>query len=169
MIRGLSPGDKRSHMLKRCILISILTALVIGAFVQPASAQGESWSVGGGYFTLPNVDTQDGTIKSSGMYACAQMRSPTYVMEVDYGIDDPGFLVVAADYLYPLSASESYGGSSFLGAGYTYFSSDTLDNQQGFNVMAGMEFGTGLQGSIRYDFLGGDQEMVTVGITYMFQ
>jgi hypothetical protein len=159
----------RLDMLKRCILISILMILVLCAFVHPASAQGESWSLGGGYFTLPNVDTQDGTIKSSGIYACAQMRSPTYVLEADYGIDDPGFLVIAADYLYPLSAGESYGGKSFVGAGYTYFSSDTLDNEQGMNLIAGMEFGSGLQGSLRYDFLGGDQEMITVGITYVFQ
>lgn len=146
--------------------ITIIAVLFCGTLASPALAQTESWSVGGGYFTLPNFD---GDADDSGMYACAVMRSSQYMLEIDYSIDSPGFLILAADYLYPLSEGDSYfGGSAYIGAGYTYFSADDIDNVSGFNALIGADLGNGLMGTVRYDFLGSDQELFTIGITYSF-
>ena len=164
-----SARTARFIMTKRLTLLLVIGFMLAGAMATPASAQQtETWALGGGYFTLPNVDTGETSIDTSGMYASAQMRSPTYLLELDYSIGDPGFLALAADYLYPVSASESSMGGAYIGAGYTYFSCDDLDNGQGINIVVGSDFSSGLAGQIRYDMLGSDEEMWTFGLTYSF-
>ena len=156
-------------MVKRLAIVSLAGLLLFINLALPTAAQQEGWSVGGGYWTLPNVDDQDGAIDTSGMFACAVMRSPAYMLELDYSIGDPGFLALAADYLYPLGSEGNYfGGSGYIGVGYTYFSADDLSNESGFNVMAGAEVGDSFLGTIRYDFLGSGQELFTISITYSF-
>jgi len=156
-------------MIKRYYTV-MLAGLMMFAFLSlPVQAQTESWSIGGGYWTLPNYDSGEVSVDTSGFYASVAMRAESYLLEFDYAIDDPGFYALATDYIYPLSGGESYfGGSSFVGAGYTYFSADELDNAQGFNVVLGAELSQGLAGAIRYDFLDGDQELFTIGVTYSF-
>jgi len=158
----------RSDMINRYILFTLLGILITACFALPANAQTETWSVGGGYWTMPNLEGE--SVDSSGFYGAAVMRSMQYMLELDYAIDDPGFLVLAADYLYPLSsgATGSFGGNGYIGAGYTYFSADDLENESGFNIIAAAELGNSLFGSIRYDFLGNDQEMITFSVTYSF-
>jgi hypothetical protein len=103
------------------------------------------------------------------MYACVVMRSMSYMLELDYAIDDPGFLALAADYLYPLNQQGMYfGGTGYIGLGYTYFSADELDNESGFNAIVGAALGESLFGTIRYDFLGSDEELLTIGVSYSF-
>lgn len=154
-------------MFKRYSILFLVAFIAIATHALPAAAQGESWSVGGGYWTLPNVD--DGIVDTNGMYASVAMRSMDYMLELDYSIEDPGFLALAADYLYPLNRQGTYfGGSGYIGLGYTYFSADELENESGFNVIAGAEFGDSLFGTIRYDFLGSDQELFTIGVSYSF-
>jgi len=154
-------------MLKRILTLTLVAIIISIGLALPAAAQGESWSVGGGYWTLPNVDSEfTGT---NGMYACVVMRSMTYMLELDYAIDDPGFLALAADYLYPLNQAGTYfGGAGYIGLGYTYFSADELDNESGINAVVGAGLGDSLFGTIRYDFLGSDQELFTIGVTYSF-
>ncbi len=155
------------NMFNRTITITCVSLLLFGSLALPVSAQGESWSVGGGYWSLPGVS---GTKDTSGFYASAIIRSAVYLMEIDYAIDDPGFLALSADYLYPLDMGGSYtGGVGYLGAGYTYFSCDDLSNESGFNAMLGADFGQSLFGTIRYAFLGSDQELITIGVTYTFR
>ena len=137
-------------------------------FSVPAFAQEQQqWSIGGGYWTLPDVDTNDGAIDTSGMYASVTMRSINYLLELDYSLDDPSFYALAADYIYPLSQDQNYfGGQAFIGIGWTYFSADDLENESGFNLLLGASFSDALSGTIRYDYLGSDQEMMTIGVSY---
>jgi hypothetical protein len=153
--------------MSRRLLILIVTALIVACWAVPASAQNESWSMGGGYFTLPQIDDNSGKLDTSGFYTSLQMRSTSYVIEADYALGGSKFFAIAADYLYPLSQGEGVKGS-FVGTGYTYFSSDTFDNAQGFNAIAGMEFSQGLVGTLRYDFLSSDHQMFTAGVFYTF-
>jgi len=157
-------------MVKRySILALVCMALILGLSVPAWAQEQEAWSMGGGYWTLPNVDDQDGAISTSGMYACAIMHSTEYQVEFDYAFGDTKFYALAADYLYPLTEGADYfGGSAFLGAGYTYFSADDLDNQSGFNVLLGAAVGDKLSGTLRYDFLGSDQELFALGVSYSF-
>ncbi len=154
-------------MAKRLTILILAGLITFAGLSLPAAAQQEGWSIGGGYWTLPNVE--DGVVDTSGIFACAVMRSPEYMLEVDYANDDPGFLALAADYLYPLGPQGNYfGGSGAIGIGYTYFSADDLENESGVNVIGVAEVGNSLFGTIRYDFLGSDQELLTIGITYSF-
>ena len=154
-------------MLKRLSMLTLAAVIISSGLALPAAAQGESWSVGGGYWTLPNVDSS--ISDTNGMYACVVMRSMTYMLELDYAIDDPGFLALAADYIYPLNQQGTYfGGAGYIGLGYTYFSADELDNESGINAVVGAGLGENLFGTIRYDFLGSDQELFTIGVTYSF-
>jgi hypothetical protein len=57
---------------------------------------------------------------------------------------------------------------AYLGLGYTYFSCADLDKTSGFNVMLGADFGSGLVGDARYNFLGSDEELMTFGLSYLF-
>jgi hypothetical protein len=154
-------------MKKRFVLIAIAGGLLFGLLAAPASAQNESWSLGAGYFTLPNVS---GDVDDSGLYGCVAMMAENYRVEFDYGFDSPNITILSADYLYPLSQEENYlGGNAYIGAGYTYFSADELDSESGFNVLVGANFSGGLMGTIRYDILGSDQETFTIGVTYSFR
>lgn len=147
----------------------VISLIVILFTALPASAQTEAWAVGGGYWTMPNVDDSGGTIDTAGMFVSVNMRSMNYMIELDYSLDDPGFMGIAADYLYPLSQEQNYfGGSAFVGAGYTYFSADDLENESGFNLLVGTSFSENFLGTIRYDFLGSDQEIIVFGISYSF-
>ncbi len=156
-------------MIKRYSII-VLAGMALFMFLTvPASAQQQSWAFGGGYWSLPNVDSHEGAIDTSGFYASGVMRSVNYILEFDYSIGDTKFYALAADYIYPLGASDNYfGTNSFIGAGYTYFSADELENESGLNVMLGANFGDALTGSARYDWLGSDQELLTFGVTYSF-
>ncbi len=156
-------------MIKRYYTVT-LAGLMLFAFLSlPAQAQSGSWSVGGGYWTLPNFDSGEVSVDTSGFYASVAMHAESYLLELDYAVGGTGFYALAADYIYPLSAGDSYfGGSSFVGAGYTYFSADDLPNAQGFNVVLGADLSSGLAGTVRYDLLEGDQEMFTIGVTYSF-
>jgi hypothetical protein len=154
-------------MLKRFSILALAALVPALGLALPAAAQQESWSVGGGYWTLPNVSVEG--VDSNGMYACVVMRSMSYMLELDYAIDDPGFLALAADYLYPLNQQGMYfGGTGYIGLGYTYFSADELDNESGFNAIVGAALGESLFGTIRYDFLGSDEELLTIGVSYSF-
>jgi len=154
-------------MVKRFAIISLAAMIVSAWLAVPSAAQEESWSFGGGYWSLPNVEGAD--VDTNGIYASAAISTMSYRLELDYAIGDPGFLALAADYLYPLDGGAGYfGGSGFIGLGYTYFSADDLDNESGFNVIAGAAVGESFQGSIRYDFLGSDQELFTIGLSYSF-
>lgn len=163
-------------MFKKNIILCVVAAVALFIAI-PASAQNygqtaqsqQIWSVGGGYWTLPNVDDNGGAIDSSGVYASVSLRSINYLLEFDYSIQDTGFYVLSADYLYPLSQDQNYfGGSAFIGAGYTYFAADDLENESGFNILVGSAFSENFQGTIRYDFLGSEQELITFGVQYSF-
>lgn len=144
--------------------------IILMCFTGPVSAQEqEQWSIGGGYWTIPDVDTNEGALDTSGMFASVAMRSINYFIELDYSLQDPSFYVLAADYIYPLSQDQNYfGGQAFLGFGWTYFSADDLENESGFNLLLSTTFSDALNGTIRYDFLGSDQEMMTIGVSYSF-
>ena len=145
----------------------VVALAVFLSAASPANAQGQQWSLGGGYWTLPNVDSD--TIATSGMYAAARMLSYEYMLEFDYSIDDPSFYALVADYLYPLNEMGTLvGGNGYIGVGYTYLSSDELENQNGMNILACASLGDALFASVRYDFLGDDQELFTIGATYSF-
>ena len=157
--------------MKRTFLI-ILAGLTFCAMLEtPVFAQGGSqqFAFGGGYWTMGGADDQDGTIDTSGFYASGSMVSKEYYLEFDWSFEDPSFYALAADYIYPFDQSAGmFGGSTFLGAGYTYFSSDVFETEKGFNVLGGVYLGETLIGTVRYDFLGSDQELLTFGVTYMF-
>jgi len=145
--------------------------VLFGIMGTPAWAQGmtENFAFGGGYWSMPGVDTSAGTIDDSGFFASVTMVSTNYYMEFDYSFEDPEFYALAADYIYPLDQSSGmFGGSMFLGVGYTYFSSDVLENESGLNLLAGTSLGDMLTGTVRYDYLGSDQELLTFGVTYTF-
>jgi hypothetical protein len=163
--------------MKRTFILSAISFILIGVFAVPAFAQIQTtsqskqiWAVGVGYVTLPSADDKDGTIDTAGEYASVQMISSNYLMEGDYGFNGPKFIAVAADYLYPVSSGEAGGmNGAFVGAGYTYFSSDDLGKNQGLNVIAGIQVGENLVGTLRYDFPGSDSSMITVGFSYAFK
>jgi hypothetical protein len=153
-------------MNKYYIITGLFLSVLLFGFTTPVAAQDDAWSLGGGYWTLPNYE---GTGDTSGFYASAIMRSPTYMLELDYGVSDPGFMALAADYLYPLTdGTGGFGGAGFIGVGYTYFSADDLNNVDGFNILAAADLGDSLFGTVRYDFLGSDQELITFGVSYSF-
>jgi hypothetical protein len=155
-------------MLKRFSVLTIAGMILIFSLAFPASAENENWAVGAGYWNLPNLSVED--VGSSGIFASVQMKSSNYLVEFDYSLQDPTFYALAGDYLYPISGEETgFGGSGYIGAGYTYFSCDDLSNESGFNILAGADFGNSLFGSVRYDMLGSDSELLTIGITYSFQ
>lgn len=161
----------RDYTMKKILLIATAGLVLFGLIGTPVSAQGmtESYSIGGGYWSMPNLDTDSGAIDSSGYYASISMLSSNYYMEFDYSFEDPEFFCLAADYIYPIDQSAGmFGGSTFLGGGYTYFSSDDIGNESGLNILAGASLSQGLMGVIRYDFLGSDQELLTFGVTYSF-
>ena len=152
-------------MFKRCGVV-LITGIALTFFLSiPASAQQEI-TIGGGWWSMPDVES----VSDSGLYASLIMGSETYQLELDYGVDDLNFMALAADYLYSLSGSGyEMGSSAYIGVGYTYFSSDDLDNANGLNVMLAADLGEAIGGQVRYDFLGGDQDMFTIGITYQFR
>ena len=157
--------------MKRLLLIATAGLALFILMGTPVSAQGmtENFAFGGGYWTMPNLETDSGAIDSSGYYASISMISDTYYMEFDYSFEDPEFYCLAASYIYPIDQSAGmFGGSTFLGGGYTYFSSDTLESESGLNIIAGANLSQGLMGIIRYDFLASDQELLTFGVTYTF-
>jgi hypothetical protein len=154
-------------MVKRYAILLLAGTIVYAWLALPSAAQEESWSFGGGWWSLPNVGDSD--VDTSGMYASAAIDTLSYRLELDYAIGEPNFLALAADYLYPLNAGAGYfGGSGFVGLGYTYFSADDLENESGFNVIGGAAVGESLRGTIRYDFLGSDEELFTIGLSYSF-
>jgi len=158
--------------IKHMLRVFALGGLILGVFLSyalPSYAQGEVVSVGGGWWSMPNVDDQEGTIDTSGPYLSLISRSVNYLLEVDYGVSDTNFLAFVGTYLYPLSMDRQSVTSTFVGAGYTYFLSDELEDEKGLNVLIGAEFGANFTGIIRYDFLGSDQEMITFGLSYTFQ
>jgi hypothetical protein len=156
----------------RTVILVFVSIMILAFIALPASAQTGTegtWSLGGGYWTLPNLDDEDNDINSAGFFASATMRSINYLLEVDYSMQDTGFLGLAADYIYPLSQDQNYfGGSAFVGAGYTYFSADNLSNESGFNAILGATFSDKFLGTIRYDILGNSQELLTFGVSYAF-
>ncbi|MCX6645139.1 MAG: hypothetical protein NTY09_02085 [bacterium] len=169
-------------MIQKLMLFAVMTAAITLFTAIPAFAQtydqgyGQSqsqsqqiWALGGGYFSLPNVDSKNGKIDTSGIYASASMRSTNYLLEFEYSLQDAGFYALAADYLYPLSQEENYfGGSAFIGAGYTYLAADEMNNANGFNLLVGAVFSDKFLGTIRYDLLGNDEDLMTFGVSYSF-
>ena len=132
------------------------------------STQNQSWSVGAGYFTLPKINDKSGKLSRSGPYASIAMRSSDYLLEGDYALGDSKFVALAVDYLYSMTASQGAANGTYVGAGYTYFSSTTFKNAKGFNLIAGMNFSSKLNGNIRYDMLNSNHELLTAGISYLF-
>jgi hypothetical protein len=158
-------------MLKRYIFIvfSIFLLMASPSFARSSSSSGsESWTVGGGYWTMPNVDDDEGKLDTSGFYGSLAMKSTNYMIEGDYALTGSKFICISADYIYPLGQDTAGLSNTFIGAGYTYFAGDDFDNAKGFNAVAGASFGNSMAGQIRYDFLGNSQEMFTLGVTYAF-
>ncbi|HEX9746300.1 MAG TPA: hypothetical protein VGB30_12815 [bacterium] len=161
-------------MFKRFSMLTIAAIIAFGISGLPAYAQygGNpmdmgTFSLGGGWWSMP--DAGDG-IDNSGLYVAGQYRAEQYMLEFDISMADTQFYALAADYLYSLAEGgySMASGAVYIGAGYTYFSSDDLDNESGLNAILAAEVGDQLFGSIRYDWLGGDQDMFTLGITYSF-
>jgi hypothetical protein len=169
-------------MFKKLMLLVAASVVITLIAAIPAFAQdygqdyGQSnnqsnqiWDLGAGYFTLPNVDNNGGDFDTSGLFISASMRSTNYLLELDYSLKKTGFVAIAADYIYPLSQQENYfGGSAFVGAGYTYLAADEMGNASGFNLLVGAVFSENFVGKIRYDLLGDDEEMLTFGVAYSF-
>jgi len=158
-------------MSKRYTIAIIAILLLISTPAFAKSSKQELWSMGGGYWTLPNAaskDSKGNTLETSGFYGSLSMRSATYLLEGNYSITGSKIFAVAADYLYPVGQGSGQFSDTFIGVGYTYFTSEEFDNEKGFNVIGGTTFGDNIVGEIRYDFLGGSQEMFTIGLMYSF-
>lgn len=129
---------------------------------------GDIWGFGGGYWMMPNLDEDEVKVPTSGAYTCVQVMSENYIIEIDYALDEPNSLAIAIDYLYAFGGQGSKGGP-FIGLGYTYFTAKELDNKSSFNVMLGSTFGDSILGIARYDILGSNQELLTIGLTYLLK
>ena len=159
-------------MPKRYLVLAVICATVFAGGALPAFAQ--DWtSVGGGYWTLPNYAGKEGeeevAVGTEGIFASLAAYSNQAYFEIDYAIEEPNFFALAFDYLYPMGKETRRGGeSAYLGMGYTYFYCKDVGNESGINVMIAADMGDELFAALRYDFLGSDKELFTVGLTYKF-
>ncbi len=165
-------------MFKRLTIFTLAGLILVFAQATPTFAQGTGsyWSIGGGWWNMSDfegyTDAEDNFIpmENSGTYISIARVADSYLIEFDWSYEDPEFICMVGDYLYPLSGGGGSMGSFYVGFGYTNFtgSTDGLKDSNGFNVLLGFGAGGSFSGTARYDFIGDDQDLLTVGASYVF-
>ncbi len=155
---------------------AVLSLPAVAMFIflsAPASAQGlpgasradiGRLSTGIGFYEAP-----DGAISDSGFYALARLEVSSFKFEIDYALDDPNFFLGAIDYLYYIPTSEGITQTAVaFGAGYTFMNSDAAfdSSKSGLNVLGQVRIADTIEAQVRYDFLGGNSNLFTFGMSY---
>jgi len=156
------------------LLMSALTAILLLSIPYAAEAQGLGpiptdighFSAGLGLYQAPSD-----AISDSGMYGLVRYEISSFEFEIDYGVSDQPFFLGAADYLYIIPTAEGVTQTSIaLGGGITFVNNDpALDGSEtGFNILGKIKFMDSFDVQVRHDFLGGDANLWTFGVSYSF-
>jgi hypothetical protein len=156
------------------IALGSLTWLIITAPVpaqgfglSPGILRAGGFSTGIGFYQAPNNDA----ISDSGMYSFARYELSNFGLELDYGFSDLNFFLGTVDYLYPVSMAGGVTQTEVaLGGGLTIVNNDPSfdESKFGTNVMSQISFMDKLAVRLRYDFLEGDADLWTFGLSYAF-
>ena len=152
----------------------MLAAFAIAAMPSPAHAQDLGlmpsslgrFSVGAGAYQAPG-----GEKSSSGVYGLARFEITQFELEIDYGLSDQNFFLGAADYLYYIPMAQGLTGTeAAIGGGITFVNDDpSLDESKfGPNLLAQIRFMDSYAVQLRHDFLGGNSNLWTFGLSYSF-
>jgi hypothetical protein len=123
-----------------------------------------SFSLGLGVYQAPS-----GAKSHSGTYGLARYEVSTFELEVDYGLSKQNYFLGAADYLYKLPTAEGITQTAIaFGGGLTYVANDAGSGktQLGPNVLAQLKFMHSYGAQLRYDFLGHNSNLWSLGVTY---
>jgi hypothetical protein len=140
---------------------SPLHAQVLGAL--PGGDFG-TLSVGAGFYNAPDTSGDE-----SGFYTLARLMISQFELELDYGLSDSDFLLGSANYLYYVPTAEQFTQTAVaLGAGYTFILEEGKFDygNGGFNVLGQVQIADTISAQIRYDFLGGESDILTFGLSY---
>lgn len=161
----------------RLIVLVALGSLMWLVFTAPVPAQGlglglapgftgGGFSTGVGFYQAPNEAKSD-----SGMFSFVRYEFSTFEIEIDYGLSDSDFFLGTLDYLYYVPTAEGITRTEVaLGGGLTFVNQDpSLDKAKfGPNLLGQLKFMDNLAVQLRYDFLEGDADLWTFGLSYGF-
>ena len=165
---------ERRTLITRFILLLTLGSLAWLVLSVPASSQDfgmapgmgiGGFSTGVGFYQAPDNDA----ISDSGLYSFVRYEIQSFEFEIDYGLSDQNFFLGAVDYLYYAPTGKGVTQTEVaLGAGVTFINSDpTLDDSKfGPNILCQARFMDLLAVQLRYDFLEGDADLWTFGLSY---
>jgi len=159
---------------EKITIICLLSVMLMLVMPSAAYAQGlgmipsdmGTFSAGLGVYQAPSD-----AISDSGMYALVRYEISTFQFEIDYGVSDHSFFLGTADYLYYFPTASGITQTDVaLGAGVTFVNNDpAMDgSEMGFNVLGQIRFMDSLAAQVRRDFLGGDADLWTFGLSYSF-
>jgi hypothetical protein len=162
-------------LIARIIVLLTLGSLTWLIFTAPAAAQGLGFglgsSVGGFSSGIGFYQAPSDAISDSGIFSFARYELSNIGFELDYGLSNQNFMLGSLDYLYRMPTASGVTRTEIaLGGGLTFVNQDpSLDESKfGPNLLGQIKFMENLGVQLRYDFLEGDADLWTFGLSYGF-